>query len=92
MTNPKGELQELCQKKGLCLPSYSSTGEEDIHGLSHSPVFNRVVTINWDGRELSASGVGRSKKEAEKMAASEMLQQIRTLNREDEVSALLFVV
>jgi len=65
--NPKGDLQEWLQGRGLPTPEYRVTEES---GPDHSKHY-RVVVIS-DGNEIG-SGEGTSKKEAEQAAAQEAL-------------------
>ncbi len=84
--NSKGELQELCQKRGCVqLPVYNSVSSD---GPSHSPLFVRQVTVVWEDTTITKRGEGRSKKEADKMAAQEMLQRLKA----DTVRELLPLV
>ncbi|OPY64198.1 MAG: Ribonuclease 3 [Syntrophorhabdaceae bacterium PtaU1.Bin034] len=64
--NPKNILQEYSQKKWGILPKYRLT-RKTKEGFS---------TYVYVGKELKAKGVGKSKREAEQMAASLLLQQI----------------
>lgn len=66
--NPKGQLQELLQLgEGGETPSYRIVATE---GPDHAKSFQAVVV--WKGHEL-ASGLGRSKKEAQTAAAQQTL-------------------
>lgn len=62
----KSRLQELCARDGGPIPTYSSTDT----GPEHDKTFSAEVHV--DGR-LLASGVGRSKKQAEQHAAERAL-------------------
>ena len=63
-------LQEYSQKKYQMLPQYSILKQE---GTEDEPVFTAMVTIN----QHSAIGIGKTKKVAEKEAASNLLKQIK---------------
>ncbi len=71
----KNALQELLQRRGLPVPTYS-VGRV---GPSHGPVFTSQVTVKWkNGETLQAKGDGRKKiKEAEMEAARKMLEILR---------------
>ena len=66
----KTKLQEECQRSGGEAPVYRIVREE---GPDHDKTFTAAVYS--DGKEL-AKGVGKSKKEAESMAASEALRKM----------------
>jgi len=66
----KSRLQEWCQRKGINLPAYRLLSAE---GPAHERIFRSEVRV--DGRSPS-HGEGKSKKEAETAAASEMLSRI----------------
>ncbi len=68
--DPKSELQERVQARGLPLPHYEVIKRE---GPDHAPHFSMQVTIQDLGAAL---GEGSSKKEAEKAAAEAMLEII----------------
>lgn len=67
----KTELQEQCQSRFGELPKYAVVGES---GPDHQKVFE--VEISAGGRVLG-SGTGRSKKEAEQMAAGVALDNLK---------------
>lgn len=67
--NPKGRLQEIVQAEGSA-PVYRVTGHD---GPPHDRVFTAVVEV--DGRVLG-QGSGRSKREAESIAAQAALDEI----------------
>ncbi|MDF2964985.1 MAG: rnc [Rickettsiaceae bacterium] len=67
--DPKSALQEWVQARKLPIPSYDVVEQT---GSSHSPLFK--VQIKVDG--VSAVGVGKSKKAAEKEAAKLLLKKI----------------
>jgi ribonuclease III len=64
--NPKNVLQEYSQKKWGLLPRYRLTRRA-------KDGFNIYVYV---GKQLKAKGTGRSKREAEQEAASQLLKQI----------------
>ena len=66
----KSELQEFTQVKLGCIPSYTITRES---GPDHEKQFEVTVMI---GDECMGGGNGRTKKEAEQMAAKSALQKI----------------
>ena len=70
--DPKTQLQEWAQGKGLALPSYDLVSRA---GPDHAPVFTVQVLI--EGYEPQAAQ-GRSKQEAEKAAAQVMLLKHET--------------
>ena len=67
----KTELQELCQKLYGTLPSYRLLKEE---GREHEKFFTCGVSIS---RKPYGRGRGRTKKEAETLAAREALEKLR---------------
>ena len=67
----KTELQEISQQDFETLPSYSITSE---HGPDHQKVFEVELTIK---DRLFGRGSGKSKKDAEQMAAKEALDKLR---------------
>ncbi len=64
----KSRLQEQCQKNGGAMPEYRIIGEE---GPDHDKTFTAAVFV--EGKEL-ATGKGKTKKEAEALAASGALK------------------
>lgn len=68
--DPKSRLQEYTQARGAGLPRYKVTLSS---GPAHAPEF--VVEV-WLGERLLGTGTGRSKKEAEKAAASVALEVV----------------
>ncbi len=65
LQDSKSRLQEICLKATKLLPVYASISEDGRY----------VVQVSCDGLGL-ASGVGLSKKEAEQMAASSLIQKL----------------
>jgi ribonuclease-3 len=70
MTDHKTALQELCQERLKVLPEYRITSEE---GPDHEKQFTVELTVRG---EPVGRGTGRSKKEAEQMAAKEALERL----------------
>lgn len=68
--DPKSELQSLSQKEGLGLPHYHIIGSD---GPAHCMRFEAKVSV---GENITATGWGNSKQEAEQNAAIEALRQI----------------
>jgi ribonuclease-3 len=67
--DPKTQLQEWAQGRGLPLPAYELVGRE---GPDHAPVFTIAVAVQGLTPER---GQGRSRQDAEKAAAAQMLQK-----------------
>jgi ribonuclease-3 len=65
--DPKTQLQEWAQGRGLPLPAYELVGRE---GPDHAPCFTISVSVEGFGPER---GQGRSRQDAEKAAAQQML-------------------
>ena len=68
--DPKSLLQEIAQSMGLGLPEYSVI---ETSGSSSAPTFTILVEM---GKQLSAQGVGKSKKQAQINAAQNLLLMI----------------
>jgi ribonuclease-3 len=72
--DPKSKLQELAQAKGCALPEYTVLKKD---GNEHSPSYTVSVTVKgWK----HVTGVGQSKKAAEKNAATNLLNIIAQSN------------
>ncbi len=71
--DPKTALQEYVQGKGHALPHYSIV---ERTGPSHAPKFKVQVVVNGHAPVVAEGG---SKREAEKKAASMLLQEISEL-------------
>ena len=69
LNNPKSTLQEWSQGKGRPLPSYRIVGQT---GSDHAPTF--TVEVSIEGVE-PLTAPGRSRQDAEKAAATAMLQR-----------------
>merc|ERR1712107_190465 len=67
--NPIGSVQELSQSRGVAPPQYVL---QDASGESHCPSF--TIQVCWC--DLTATGVGTSKKEAKRLAAKHLLEQV----------------
>src|SRR5262249_32967864 len=67
--DPKTQLQEWAQARGLPAPIYSEVARTGPH---HNPEFRVAVAL--PGRE-PAEGLGRSKRSAEQAAAAELLKR-----------------
>jgi len=65
--DPKSALQERMQARGLAAPSYRVVGSR---GPQHDPVFEVEVVV---GERVIARGEGRSKRNAERVAAAAAL-------------------
>jgi len=70
--NPKSDLQELAAKKGYGQPRYDLLEQA---GPDHRPIF--VVRVELDGFD-PCEGQGGSKQEAQREAATAMLQRIKS--------------
>jgi ribonuclease-3 len=70
-TDTKSLLQEASQKLKQVLPVYTVDG---IHGPDHDRIYE--VTVSVAGREYGR-GTGRSKKDAEQMAAAQALEKLK---------------
>ena len=67
----KTDLQEFCQREFEMLPHYRTIRET---GPDHEKMFEVEILIRGDRYGV---GVGKSKKEAEQMAAKQALEQLR---------------
>ena len=67
----KTDLQERVQARGLQRPNYRVL---EIGGLPHEQVFN--VACEMAQLNISVTAAGRSRKEAEKRAAAQMIRQL----------------
>lgn len=68
--DPKTQLQEWAQSRGLPLPSYEVTGQS---GPDHAPVFRVAVTVEGFAAEEAEA---QNKRAAEKTAAARLLEKI----------------
>lgn len=71
--DPKTQLQEWAQARGLPLPRYTTVSRT---GPDHEPVFH--VAVDVDGQDR-ATGEGASKRSAAKAAATVLLQRLGLL-------------
>jgi ribonuclease-3 len=71
LKDPKTRLQEFLQGRGLPLPRYSV---DSVEGELHAQVFR--VTCEVEPLALRASATGSSRRRAEQIAATRILQQI----------------
>ncbi|MEM7221420.1 MAG: ribonuclease III [Pseudomonadota bacterium] len=69
--DPKTELQEWAQGRGLPLPDYDEIGRS---GPAHEPLFTVQVRVQGEAPE---QGEGRSKRQAEQQAAERLLARIK---------------
>jgi ribonuclease-3 len=67
----KTQFQEWCQKRHDTLPRYSTLQEK---GPDHEKTFEVQLSVRG---EVLGVGTGRTKKEAEQMAARQALEQVR---------------
>lgn len=70
-SDPKTELQEWAQARGLPLPRYS---EIDRRGPPHDPIFTIAAEVAGQPRQI---GCGRSKRAAEQDAAAQLLAVVK---------------
>ena len=83
LRDPKGELQELMQGRGLALPVYSVLG---VTGPEHAPVYKVESSVSiYDDLEMNLKkivcrGHGSSIKCAEQSAAKFLLEKLRFLD------------
>lgn len=73
--NPKGFLQEQMQKHGQPLPAYK-TRERGASGPGHA--FETTVTLQLDGKTLTFTGEGGTKKTSEVSAADHAIDALDT--------------
>jgi len=77
VTHPKSALNAYCQSKGLPLPKFETRGT----GTEDDPLFISDVALNG---EVLATGQGRSKREAEKVAAELALELLKRTHGEPQ--------
>ena len=70
--DPKTELQEILQARGLPLPEYAVV---EVSGAAHEQIF--TVRCRVPGLEEAATGTGGSRREAEQSAARGSLDLLR---------------
>lgn len=72
----KNRLQEVLQKRGCRLPSYSTQKD----GPAHNPTFTTTVTINRAGRTIyTAQASASQKRRAEKLCAQKAFPAVLNL-------------
>lgn len=71
--DPKSQLQEFAQSRGLGTPQYRTT---KAHGPEHAKTFEVEVLISG---EVYGCGVGHSKQQAAKVAARDALDKLDVL-------------
>ncbi|HEX3344423.1 MAG TPA: ribonuclease III [Polyangiaceae bacterium] len=76
--DPKSALQERVQAQGMPSPTYRLA---EVRGTPHDQVFVIEVVV---GEQALARGEGRSKRQAERAAASEALKVVEPEPRTDE--------
>lgn len=76
LSDPKTILQELTMQERSILPTYRIV---DQKGMAHNPTFSAEVYI--EGKSYG-SGVGKSKKKAEQVAAKVALEELAKKSRE----------
>lgn len=76
-SNPVGKLQEICMKRRWRPPNYETLEEV---GLPHERVFTMVCQIEHAEMDVRVTGTGRSKKQAKRSAAHEMIIKLESLN------------
>ena len=83
LRDPKGELQELMQGRGLALPVYSVL---EVTGPEHAPVYKVESSVSlcdnpvMDVKKIVCIGDGNSIKCAEQSAAKFLLEKLRFLH------------
>jgi ribonuclease-3 len=68
--NPKGTLQEYCQRKWATAPEYNVIS---VSGPEHNPIYQVSVTIN---NQTIAEGYANKRKQAESLAAQNAITQL----------------
>ncbi len=69
--DPKTQLQEWLQKRGMSLPNYPLIA---AHGEAHQQTFEVICTI--EVLSIQAKGIGTSRRKAEQEAARQVLIKI----------------
>jgi ribonuclease R len=71
--NPKGKLNELCQKAGAAGPKFQVTAS----GPDHKRRFRIVATLEWKGQTYTSDPATAGKqKQAEQLSCADLLEQI----------------
>jgi ribonuclease-3 len=73
LRDPKSRLQEFLQSRQLPLPDYQT---ENVSGKAHKQSFEVSCTI--DAMDLTANGMGTTRRDAEQDAAGAMLVKIES--------------
>lgn len=73
--NPKGALQEYCQKNGADPPIYKTIAES---GPAHDKQF--IVAVEMDGRQIAQASASRKSLAQQRAAAAALRQQKSTRN------------
>lgn len=76
--NPKNILNEFFQQKNLPIPIYKLQKKE---GLDHDPTYWYSCEGKYQNRIYIGTGSGKTKKEAQKRAASNLHHQLKELDR-----------
>lgn len=74
--NPKNRLQEFCQKHKYDMPVYDYKNEEDDFNSEWGGFLSRCVIYIDSSTSIVGVGRGRSKKDAEKMAAQDVYNRL----------------
>ncbi len=75
--DPMGMIQELLAQKGFPPPNYLLARES---GKPHEPMFEMEAHCEILGEEIVTRGMGKSKKEATKIAAQKLLEILQRMN------------
>jgi hypothetical protein len=78
--NPKGDLILLAKARGLGTPSFDTVQD----GPPHAPQFTTTITLRGD---TLTTGQGRTKRDAERVAADEALRVLYGENPPSDFSA-----
>jgi ribonuclease-3 len=71
--DPKTQLQEFLQARGLELPAYEVT---EVTGSAHNQKFTVRCVIEHDGKVIASEGSGSSRRKAEQSAAEKTLHEL----------------
>ena len=74
--NPKNLVQEFFQQRGLPNPIFTFQQRE---GFDHSPQFHYMCQGTYQNQTIVGKGIGKSKKEAQKNAAMDLLQKLQKI-------------
>lgn len=84
--DPMGLIQELLAQKGLPPPNYILINES---GKPHEPMFEIEARCEVLGESIITHGIGKSKKEATKIAAQALLEILQKMNLPDSEKTTL---